>query len=73
LSLEEYATEDGNSPSVGAVLRSIGCDESDLSIKNIEMVLLPALTVKRYFNDISKIKKRIGDILHHHQLTQNLE
>jgi hypothetical protein len=52
--LEEYATEEGNSPSVGAVLMSVGWEGSALSIENIEMVLLPALTVKRYYNKISR-------------------
>ncbi len=33
---------------MGAVLRSFGADGSALSMKNIERVLLPALTVKRY-------------------------
>jgi hypothetical protein len=47
-SLEEYATEDGNSPRVGAVLMRLGWEGSALSIVNIEMVLLPGLTVKRY-------------------------
>ena len=48
LSFGEYATEEGNSPSVGAVLMSFGVEGSALLIVNIEIVLLPALTVKRY-------------------------
>jgi hypothetical protein len=51
--LDEYATEDGNSPSVGAVLISVGWDGWFLSIENIEIVLLPALTVKRYWRKVS--------------------
>jgi len=53
LSLDEYATEDGNSPSVGAELISVGWDGLFLSIKKNEIVLLPALTVKRYCRKIS--------------------
>lgn len=53
LSLEEYATEDGNSPSVGAVLIRVGWEGSALSIQKIETVLLPALTVKRYCYKVS--------------------
>lgn len=53
LSLEEYATEEGNSPSVEAVLMSVGWEGSALSIENIEMVLLPALTVNRYCKRVS--------------------
>ena len=53
LSLQEYETEDGNSPSVGAVLISFGWDGSAESIVKNEIVLLPALTVKRYCQEVS--------------------
>ena len=53
LSFDEYATDDGNSPSVGAVLISFGWDGSFLSIEKNEIVLLPALTVKRYCRKFS--------------------
>lgn len=72
LSLEEYATDDGKSPSVGAVLMRIGWEGSSLSIENIEMVLLPALTVNRYCNKVSTCRGSSGDYTHHRQLPQNL-
>lgn len=44
----EYAIVDGNSPSEGMVERRVGCEGSFLLIVNMDTVLLPAFTVKRY-------------------------
>lgn len=55
--LGEYETEIGNSPKEEAVLMRWGSHGLSLSMKNIETVLLPALTVKRYLDWSDQVPK----------------